>query len=95
MHPFCHHGNLLFFSSEPSACCVSSLVSIATAETAWGCTLAGVWARLGRVLAGRGGVFLPVGVLEVGARGDSGRLLGAGEGGLFLDRGALRSRGEP
>lgn len=68
--------------------------------TVWGCTLAGVWARLGRVLVPGGGVFLPVGVLEAGVdaagtKGDRGRLLGAaGDGGLFLGFGVLRSREE-
>lgn len=46
-----------------------------------------------------GGVFLPVGVLEeagaAGTKGDRGRLLGAaGDGGLFLGFGVLRSREE-
>lgn len=71
-----------------------------TAVTVWGCTLAGVWARLGRVLVPGGGVFLPVGVLEeaaaaAGTKGDRGRLLGAaGDGGLFLGFRVLRSREE-
>lgn len=64
------------------------MVSTVTAVTVWGCTLAGVWARLGRVLVPGGGVFLPNRVLEaaaVGAMGDKGLLLGAaGDGGLFL-----------
>lgn len=67
--------------------------------TVWGCTLAGVWARLGRVFVPGGGVFLPVGVLgaaaaaAAGTKGDKGRLLGAaGDGGLFLGFGVLRSR---
>lgn len=67
--------------------------------TVWGCTLAGVWARLGRVLVPGGGVFLPVGVLEAtvfaGTSGDKGRLLGAaGDGGLFLGFGVLLRREE-
>lgn len=60
--------------------------------TVWGCTLAGVWARLGRVLVPGGGVFLPTGVLEAaaGTSGDKGRLLGAaGDGGLFLGFGGV------
>lgn len=68
-----------------------------TAVTVWGCTLAGVWARLGRALVPEGGVFLPVGVLEAaaGTRGDRGRLFGAaGDGGLFLGFVVLRSREE-
>lgn len=65
---------------------------MASTAGAWGWTLAGVWARLGRVLV-PGGVFLPVGVLEAaaGTSGDRGRLLGAaGDGALFLGLGVLR-----
>lgn len=78
-----------------SGCWGSWPVSTATAVTVWGCTLAGVWARLGLVLVPGGGVFLPVGVLEAaaGTKGDKGRLLGAaGEGGLFLGFGVLMRR---
>lgn len=82
-----------------SGCWGSWPVSTVTAETAWGCTLAGVWARFGRVLVpGGGGVFLPEGVFAApaaGTNGDRGRLLGAaGDGGLFLGLGVLRSRQE-
>lgn len=91
-------GTLLefFFSSGVSGCWGSWPVSTVTAVTVWGCTLAGVWARLGRVLVPGGGVFLPVGVLEAaafaGTSGDKGRLLGAaGDGGLFLGFGVLVS----
>ena len=87
----------LFFSSAESGCWGSWPVSTATAVTVCGCTLAGVWARLGRVLVPVG-VFLPVGVLEpdaaaAGTRGDRGRLLGAaGDGGLFFSFWVLRRR---
>lgn len=84
----------VFFSSGVSGCWGSWLVSTVTAATVWGCTLAGVWARLGLVLVPGGGVFLPVGVLAAaaGTKGDNGRLLGAaGDGGLFLGFGVLVS----
>lgn len=90
-------GHSLFFSSGVSSCCGSLSLSTATAATVWGCTLAGVWARLGLVLVPGGGVFLPVGVLEAaaGTKGDNGRLLGAaGDGGLFLGFGVLVRREE-
>lgn len=57
-----------------------SFVSTATAATAGGCTRAGVWARLGRVL-------VPGGVRpeDEGVLGERGRLLdGAGDDCLFL-----------
>lgn len=68
----------IFFSSGTSGCWFSLPVSTVTVVTAWGCTLAGVCARLGRVL-------VPEPEVGGATNGDRGQLLGvAGDGGLFL-----------